>query len=230
MSKPKITEAQLAEAVVSYLEDWKWEVYQEVSHNGGSRCDIVAVRGKIQWAIECKLSFGFPVLEQAFNWKRMCHYVSVAVRTCGHGGLGERICRDNNIGILHCNTYNLVNGNEKQRMDSITEILQPKLFRQAKGLKLVEEMKHWAKAGSTSGCGYYTPFKNTVNNMINRVTIQGDMEYTELIKKSEHHYRNDATAKSCLRSYIGTDVIPELEIKMIDKKMWVGLKTIEVKG
>lgn len=221
--KPKITEAQLAEAVVNYLEDWNWEVYQEVSPHGGSRCDIVAVRGKIQWAIECKLSFGFPVLEQAFNWKRYCHYVSVAVPRGANGSFGDMICDKFNIGILSVDPYQLINPSKFDH--PVYEKKAPKLFRQAIGLKLVEEQKHWAKAGSQSGCGYYTPFKKTIQNMIRIVTKEPGIEYTELIKKSEHHYGKDSTAKSCLRSFIGTSVIPELRLELIDKKMKVFLNT-----
>ena len=220
--KPKITEAQLAEAVVSYLEDWQWEVYQEVSPHGGARCDIVATRGKIQWAIECKLSLGFPVLEQAFNWKRYCHYVSVAVPRNSSSSFGDMICDRFNIGILSVDPQYVIN--PSRHWPTVHERKAPKLFRQALGLPLVEEQKHWAKAGSQSGCGYYTPFKKTVLNMINAVSKEAGIEYVDLIKKSEHHYSNDSTAKNCLRKFIGTSVIPELKLEVIDKKMCVFLK------
>jgi hypothetical protein len=219
--KYNISEAQLAEAVVTYLEGWQWEVYQEVSHNGGARCDIIATRGKIQWAIECKLSLGFPVLEQAYNWKPWCHYVSVAV-PYSRGNFSERICDQLNIGILHVNPIYILN--PSRCFPTVSERKAPKLFRQALGLKLVEEQKHWAKAGSQSGCGYYTPFKKTVMNMINIVSMEAGIEYVDLIKKSEHHYGNDTTARNCLRKFIGTSVIPELRLELIDKKMCVFLK------
>lgn len=219
--KPKITEAQLAEAIVNYLEDYKWEVYQEVSYRGGSRCDIVATRGKIQWAIECKLSFGFPVLEQAYNWKRHCHYVSVAVPSNTRTSFGDMICEKFSIGVLAVDERQVIN--PSKYFPIVYEKKTPKLFRQAKGLTLVEEQKHWAKAGSQSGCGYYTPFKKTIVNMINIVAKEAGIEYTELIKRSEHHYGSDSTARNCLRKFIGTSVIPELRLEIIDKKMRVFL-------
>ena len=227
MSAIKITEAQLAEAVVAYLEDWQWEVYQEVSQGyGRERCDIVATKGKVQWAIECKLAFGFPVIEQAYHWKRYCHYTSIAVPSTSFGSFGEQVCKQNGIGILTVDKSSLLRG--KQLEGVVHEKTKPSMFRQAKGLTLVEQQKHWAKAGSQAGCGYYTPFKQTVKNMINIVTRLTEVEYTELIKQSNHHYRSDSTAKSCMRSYIGTSVIPELAIKNVDGKLVVYLKECNV--
>ena len=83
----KMKETDLARAVVSYLESSGWDVYQEVLRNphsmggyGSPRCDIFAVKGGVRWAIECKMSLGFRVLEQVEKWKGYANMVSVAVK------------------------------------------------------------------------------------------------------------------------------------------------------
>ena len=69
----KITEADLGEKLILWLERNGWEVYQEVQFRGyGGIADIVAVRNKpggsgdkIMWIIELKKSLSLKVMEQA---------------------------------------------------------------------------------------------------------------------------------------------------------------------
>ena len=74
-----VKETEIAAAVVRWLVDMEWTVYQEVSL-GGRVIDLVATRGPLVWAIECKVSLGLAVLEQAYGLLGYAHYVSVAVR------------------------------------------------------------------------------------------------------------------------------------------------------
>lgn len=69
-------ETELAQAVVSWLQEQHWDVYQEVTRY--SYCaDIIAVQGPLVWAIECKTTLSLSVMLQASRW--MVHYRSVAV-------------------------------------------------------------------------------------------------------------------------------------------------------
>lgn len=216
--KPKITEADLAKHVVAMLTEMGWEVYQEVEGPGG-RCDIVAKRGQIQWAIECKLSFGFPVLEQAYNWigRNRAHYVSVATPSyVSDLSFPYKICKQYGIGILH------VAGGRRGGSDifEVREQLGPRLYRKAKGFKLYEEQKTFCEAGGNQG-GHWTPFKQTVQSLVNTVKRQPGVEFRTLIKELKHHYSSNAAAASCLRGFIGSKVIPELKIVAVERRLHV---------
>lgn len=207
--KPKRSETDMASDVVRFLTDMGWEVYQEVEGPGG-RCDIVAKRGQIQWAIECKLSFGMSVMEQAYNWlsQNRAHYVSVATPSLSMGWLQNRICLDYGIGVLGV------------RWNEIREIQKPRLNRKAKGFRLYEEQKTFCVAGGNSG-GHFTPFKKTVHSMVRIVKNQPGIEFSELIKLLDHHYRSVSSAKSCLRGFIGSDVMPDLKCEVVGGKLRV---------
>lgn len=211
--KPKIAEVDIAQAVVKTLNEWQWEVYQEVIGPGG-RCDIVARNKNIIWAVECKTSFGFPVLSQAYNWIKWgcAHYVSVAVPWKTISEFGKQICLNYGIGILY-----IANSN----MEEAREIVSPRLYRKlAYPFELHEQQKNFKQAGSPGG-GHWTTFKSTVNNLINTVNRNPGIEFNKLIKELDHHYSSLSTAKSCLKGFIGTKVIPELRMATVNKKLCV---------
>lgn len=202
----KVAETTLAAMVVESLTEWGWEVYQEVTGPFG-RCDIVAKRGSIVWAIECKTSFGLAVMEQAHNWTRYANYSSVAV-PIAPGRFGEKMCRTLGIGVL----WVRVNHEE------VSETVRPKLNRKILNLKLHEEQKTFCPAGSTHG--HWTPFKRTVRALVLEVRNHPGIHFDKLIKEIDHHYSSFSSAKSCLRGFIGT-VIPELRVEIVDRKLCV---------
>lgn len=214
MSKP--TEQDLAAHVVALLHEMGREVFQEVN-TGWGRADIVARRGKILWVIECKMSFGLAVIEQAWNHVRggRVHYVSVAVpKTNINGWLAEDICKKFGFGII---SVNLKHSQPETREDT-----RPMFNRKATGLPLHEEQKTWCMAGSACG-GHYTPFKGTVRSLVSLVEKHPEgLPFADAIKKIDHHYSSFATAKTCLRGFIGT-VIPELTVETVGGKLMVFL-------
>lgn len=211
MEKKKPTEQDLAAHVVAMLHHMGWEVFQEVEGCGGGRADIVARNGKIIWVIECKMSFGLAVIEQAWNHVRYQtgHYVSVAVPGKSVGWFAEDICLKFGIGIIGVN----MNGGTP------LERLRPKFHRKSKcKARLCEEQKTWCKAGSAAG-GHYTSFKGTCRNLVNLVRQSPEgVAFAEAIKTIDHHYSSFGTAKSCLRGFIGT-VIPELRAETVGGKL-----------
>jgi len=200
-------ETDLARKTVEILQEWGWEVYQEVIGRNG-RCDVVGKRGQLLWAVECKLTFGLSVIEQAINWKGQAHYVSISTPSTRYSSrIGNQILRHYGIGHLEC------------KMDHYSETVKPHLNRKIKPIALHEEQKHGAQAG-TNGGGYHTPFRNTVNLLIRRVHQKPGIEFKTLITEIDHHYSSLASAKSCLRGFIGT-VIPELRFETVDGKLCV---------
>lgn len=214
MSKQKFTESDLIKNLIPCLQDWGWDIYQEVEGPGG-RVDIVAARGRIQWAIEAKLSFGLPVIEQAHNWRTRCHYSSVAIPSgAGTGNFARGICQHHGIGILRVQMWDV---------GCVTEAAKPRLNRRPLPLKLYEEQKTFCDAGSNRG-GHWTPFKRTCRNLVDAVTKEPGMEFKSLIKVLDHHYSSLSSARSCLLKFITTGVIPELRTEAIGGKLWVFLR------
>ena len=73
-------ETEVAKHTVEFLQCDKWDVYQEVQFGQAERIpDIIGVRNKIVWIVECKSSLNFDVIAQARHWRYWVHYVSVAV-------------------------------------------------------------------------------------------------------------------------------------------------------
>lgn len=151
------------------------------------------------------------MLEQAYNWigRNRAHYVSVATPSyINDSNLPGRICKQFGIGVLFV------------KYNEVREIVKPKLYRRAKGFKLYEEQKTFCEAGGNQG-GHWTPFKQTVRELICLVKKSPGIEFNQVVKSMNHHYSTFSAAKSCLRGFIGTSVIPELKIKMIGRKLCV---------
>lgn len=208
-------EKDIASKCIINLREWNWEIYQEVAQHatgGAPRCDIIATQNKIRWAIECKASFNFKVLAQARYWRDYCHYSSICVPKYKHNReyrMAEQICNHFGIGIL-----------VMSRNEDMVEMYKPRLNRKALDLKLYEDQKIIGTAGSRSE-NFYTNFGRTKIELINKVKQNPGIEFKELIQMINHHYRTLSAAKSCLRNYIGTSVIPELKIEVIDNKLCV---------
>ena len=199
------SEAELAERVVAYLEDQKWEVYQEVEirrHSGVA--DIVAVQNKLVWIIECKLLFGLKVISQAFGWKNVANFVSVAVPSVRSNGFGDLVLNKFGIGRLIVKDYEIYEGrsadfNRKASRDMILKALKP-------------EHKVYAKAGNNHG-HRWTPFKQTCNNVLNKVRTNPGICLKDLIGSIETHYGSHTTAKQCLRMWIESGHVPGVCLK-----------------
>ena len=214
MAKQKFTEQDLIKNMVPCLQDWGWNIYQEVEGPGG-RADIVAARGKIQWAIEAKLSFGLPVIEQANNWRPRCHYSSIVVPSgTRESGFARVICRQFGIGILKMQMF---------EGGCLEESAKPHLNRRPLVLELHEEQKTYCDAGSNRG-GHWTPFKRTCRNLIAAVHHNPGIEFRALIKELDHHYYSMSSARSCLLRFITTGVIPELRTESVGGKLRVFLR------
>jgi hypothetical protein len=182
-----VKETDLAERVIVWLEADGWDVYQEVQG-----IDIVATNVGIVWAIECKLSFGLAVIEQADRNLYRAHYSSVAVPPVRRSGFAYTICAQRGIGVLAVR-------------NNVYEQHSPKLNRHAhkaavrlRGL-LAPEHKTYAKAGSPSGGGW-TSYKSTMKVVREIVTAKPGIGTGELlgILGSRHHYGSTATARSVI--------------------------------
>lgn len=191
--KPFDSERDLAKQVIAWLADQQWEVFQEVQVLRGSNvADIVARRDGILWVIECKLSFGFAVIDQAFEWRDFAHYTSVATPSA-RGRSAFVLLRHLGIGQLSVG------------LAEVHEEIAPRLNRNSLTKHLAdalrEEHKTWAEAGNATG-DHYSPFKSTCRDVLRAVEKQPGITMKELIDKTPTHYHSTATARSALAKWI----------------------------
>jgi hypothetical protein len=146
-------ETELAAAIVAWLAEQHWDVYQEVQFgNFTGVADIVAVRNKIMWIIETKTKYGFDVLQQASEWP--VHYRSIGVPYSRNRDYRVAI-NYYRVGIIEVDEF------------GVNEFIQPALFVKHHDTvrrylsRLTELHKTYAQAGSTSG-HHLTPYKKTM--------------------------------------------------------------------
>jgi hypothetical protein len=222
-----MTEQELAEKVVGWLQDQHWEVYQEVSC-AGAICDIVAVRGPALWAIECKLKMGLAVLGQAHEWLRHANYVSVAVPRPkrNRSAFINVLLRDYGIGCIE-----LTERSSDQMASWGLDIRQrPASFRRRVSGRLRavlrEEHKTWAKAGNARGARF-TPFQGTKRDIQRVVGQRKSLPLRELIDILDHHYATDASAKQHLTKLIEAGVIEGVAVRREQRKIFIEVAETE---
>jgi predicted RecB family endonuclease len=200
--KPRVPETAVAAPIVAWLQAQHWDVYQEVTCRG-SVCDIVATRGPIVWAIECKASLGVDVIAQAYSWRRMANYVSVATprrrrsdaRECFERDILQRF----DIGAL---SMECVYG-------SVREEIAPVLYRRVDSSlreRLCDAQKTFAPAGNADG-RRWTPFQETCAELRRFVQERPGCSLKEAIGSISHHYASPASARAAMRIWIEKGVV-----------------------
>lgn len=215
---PERTEKELAGHVVRYFQGLHWEVYQEVQLHQGSRiADLVLVQGKRVGIVECKQSFGLPVLEQAFEWRGYAHFIWVATWYTGRerGRLLHRILRDYGIGHL-----TLTKRYPESSFPS--EDVKPQLMRRPSRVdelleKLAPEHKSTVTAGGNKG-GHWTPFRQTCHTLSQVVQEHPGLTLREALAKFKHHYASTASACSNLPEWIEKGRVPGVRLDRTDGK------------
>lgn len=208
----KIKETELAAAVISYLQSANWEIYQEVkTTENGSIADIVAVRGKIIWIIECKVSGIMKVIGQALQWKRDANFVSIAVPAPGDyvtKDAMKQIATNLGIGVIYDH-----NGSAIPYVSPAFNRRISDRVRKA----LNEKQKTACPAGSRGG--YWTPFRDTSQNVINYVRDYPGCTMAEMMAGIKHHYNSDITARANILAWIKAKVIKNIRIEKTGKKL-----------
>ena len=202
----KFTEAELAKKVITFLEDMKWNVWQEVTVDGGGsrRADIVAKQGNIIWVIECKTCLNLKVIEQAYHWRKKANQVSIAIwyhpRSYKFNHFVKDILDRYGIGLMtFC----------KHSTNACPTVLMPtnlsRVNTQILKSVLLTENKHMGISGSKDN-SYDTPFKRTCRRI--QDLVRGNpMSLKDIIESISHHYANDRSARCCIARYVKTGVI-----------------------
>ncbi len=199
-----MSETDLAAKVVVWLHEQGWEVFQEVQmRTSGPCCDIVAKRGPVVWAIECKLQFGVAVVEQARYWVNRANFVSIAVPHVPFDHVLAHYCRLVGIGAMRVDEY------------GINFTIANRLARQTRcelGGSLREEHKVWAKAGNNKS-ERYSPFKATCRSLLDVVKQNPGVTMKAAVDAIHHHYSTDATARGSLTKWIQEGSVPGVELR-----------------
>lgn len=206
-------EQLFARAVVEWLAEGGWEVYQEVVTACG-RCDIVAVQGPIRWAIEVKTTLNLAVLDQAYRNTGLFHHSSVAVpapvksmhNTPRSWALAHALGQRLGFGLIRIVLA------EGRRSQLVKQDVLPRLNRHPAPVSLHEEQKTWCAAGSSGG-GYYTRFQRTVRQLERYVLHHPGTALREAVRGTDHHYASVPSAVSALSKLIRGGVLTGLRLE-----------------
>lgn len=206
-------ETELAQHFVKYLSCY--DLYFEIPQ---LNVDIVAKHGNILMAFEVKKNLNFRVIEQALHNKSFFHYSYICVPYARNRGMAEMICSDYGIGILAVRVIdNYVWGD-------VHELVKPKLNR--KPFTHIVYLPDYAKKsipGATGGDGTtITPFKDTVNNIVEYLRKNNGVKFKEVYDNITTHYDSLSAARSSLYQWVRKGVIKEFYFN--DGKLYLSNK------
>lgn len=207
-------EAALAEDVMKWLADWGWNIYPEVSTGTGSpRADIVAVRGRIVWVIETKMTMSLNLLEQAMRWTSFASLVSVAVprgRYRTSRNLPEKICRQYGIGIIYASKESMDNKYFTGRWATRSPRWNRKALVDHILKRLSDSHKKYAPGNATNE--YHTPFRETCDRVQRFLQKNPGATIKEVVAAIDHHYSNDNSARGALLKWIDQGVVTGIRV------------------
>ena len=202
-----LAETDIARAVILYISEFGWEVYQEVQpHRGGRCCDIVAIKGGLLWAIECKTSFGLSVLDQADHWTDAANLVSVATLD-SKVRIAPRVAELLGVGWL-----TIEHGYETTRVEERAGAPLRRKVRPYLRACLVEEHKTFAVAGNAAGTRL-TPFAKMRIDLLRRVIASPGIALRDLVAATQYHYATPTSARGSIAKWITSGDIPGIRIK-----------------
>lgn len=214
----KFSESDMAKVVVDDLKELGYKVYQEVQiHRYGKCADIVAVQNSRVWVIECKLSLGLDVLEQAMFWTTYAHYVSVAVPyRRDSNDVARWVMKQLGIGWLQ------VRMSEEDWRNDVSHTWGPTLHRKALTKQILDtltpEHETFAQAGNANG-RRLTAFSITCRNLASIVASEPGIPLASAISKLKHHYGSETTARSCLAKWIEAGSVRNVKMHRDGRKI-----------
>lgn len=205
----KNPESQLAAVVVQWLGDRGWTVHQEVEAPGG-RVDIVAVRDKAVWAIECKMSFGLKVLAQAQRWIPYSHMTSVAVKGSQRRDRDEKrvlrqFCSATSIGIIEVDMPKWESLKPEVNVLAVAPFHRSPKTRDMLTKYLRDEQITYAKAGNNQGKAwtFRMDWDRRIISMVRQHPGLTFKELAPLISPEDKYHSLSSIAKSIYATYHG---------------------------
>lgn len=187
--------------MVSWLTEWKWDVWQEVSPNrSDDRADIVAVRDRRVMVVEAKKSLTFDVIYQADRWS--AHYRAVVVpyaRPSEGRALAGRVCEWLGLGLYEAYIWD----------HDVKETIPPRLHRQyhASSTRMIEALadfpRSYVAAGSPTG-GHWSKYRGTMDRVWAYVKANPGCTVRDVVKDVKHHYASPQSAVSAIPKWLTT--------------------------
>lgn len=207
-------ETDIGERTAAMLRDMGWTVYAEVQAGPQNPiCDIVATRGSMVWAIECKAARSIDVIDQASQWLGAAHLVSVAVPPSVRGrraffpGLSawKEIAEIRGIGVIAVREY----GRDVE-IESFGRV-----YRRIAPGRLLNRLRDEQQASvpGTAGGGHWTPFRGTCEQLRTVVHTHPGIKMADALTKIKHHYGNQKTAASSLSKWIKEGIVEGLRLE-----------------
>jgi len=200
MRKKFESEAELANVVREFLTLQGWDVYDEIQTGWGT-CDLVGRRGNVIHCVECKLSAGLSVLEQAHRNQSVAQYSSVAVPR--GGSFFRHVAQTLGIGVIRPNG------------STCFEDIVPRFNRRVNTKRVIANLVPEAKAhfAGTNRGGASTQFKRLAANVEAFVKAHPGSTLKEVIEGVEGMYWSKQSAPYTLKSFIGGRTMPNLEYR-----------------
>jgi hypothetical protein len=218
-TKAKISEKELADALIAVLTQDGWDCYAEVQiESYGDRADVVATQNGLIWVFECKLTPNMDVLGQALRWVGRAHFVSICTPygACSPSSNRGRFITDwikrHGIGwyVLDVKAVERAIADPRRHSDGRLTghaarhfvDLNPRLNRSAhrNAMKILTNL-HSDMNNYNAGAGgeaYSTPFKRTMLSIDQHLKVVGSAELGQLIDSIKHHYNTKSSAISCI--------------------------------
>lgn len=206
MKRPAVTEQQVAEVVVAYLEAMGADVYQEVEVLGGVADIVAKVRAEV-WIVEVKTSLSLALLVQAMERRRLAHRVIVAAPHTRRVMAVRDMCSEIGIGLWDVAVG--VDGVSYRGSGfgdpHVREVVMSRRWNTrpvALAADLKPEHKTHAKAGAVGAGGRWTPFRETCEAVREHVVLFPGVTLKACIEKIKHHYRTNKSAMSSIAHWV----------------------------
>lgn len=242
MRRDVIKETDVAAAVVAWLADMGWDVYQEVSlGNGGRTADLVARSGAVLWAIECKVSLGLAVLEQAHDLLPYAHLVSVAVRQRTRHEGSWRFAREamgaQGVGLftvgqvfapgegggwiweaaqeippgLRRTVGRITTWGARNTYRKLLPLDQRKTLEYPYLRDLLVEEQRTYAAAGNAHSKHWSPWRSTCDQVRSYVSDHPGCAPKECLAAVQHHYNSETTARGSMIQWVHAKKVPGVE-------------------
>lgn len=200
----EVSEQQVGEVVVAWLEALGADVYQEVECVGGV-ADVVARVNAELWIVEVKTSWSIALLFQAMERRRTAHRVFIAAPYSKNIRDVVAVCSDLGIGVLEVHTPTAPEIHGWSMQPRVVERVFSRRCNTrplALAARLQPEHKTHAKAGAIGGGGRWTPFRDTCEQLAHLVRREPGITLKAAVDGIKHHYRTPASARGSLATWI----------------------------
>lgn len=224
-TSPKMSEVDLGELCVAWLESEGWDVYQEVNFKAGT-ADIVAIRQDDTLVCELKLAPSLDFLAQLIRWEPYATHIVAVLPHNNRRDLARAhgpsafvwACRAGGFGLTTLQGVAGGSFGAKPLLEPVRRDVKSKL-REA----LNPKQKVMAKAGTNRG-GAWAPWRDTVEALAKLIAETGTLPVATAMKRVKHHYHTQAAAYAGGRRLAAWKLIPGVKIQKIGRNWFFAPK------